>query len=139
MTSMIHIADNIVRENGKYGIAVTEMSHADVLGNVVADNIGQGINVMDMSMALICDNQISNTDAESGSQSIRNGNGVTVDYHSEAFLSGNTIEGSAQNDISILYGSVVHLAATTVGESKEQSIYVDESVVEEGKGCETDH
>ena len=106
MTSMIHIADNIVRENGKYGIAVTEMSHADVLGNVVADNIGQGINVMDMSMALICDNQISNTDAESGSQSIRNGNGVTVDYHSEAFLSGNTIEGSAQNDISILYGSV---------------------------------
>ena len=139
MTSMIHIADNIVRENGQYGIAVTEMSHADVLGNVVADNIGQGINVMDMSMALICDNQISNTDAESGSQSIRNGNGVTIDYHSEVFLSGNTIEGSAQNDISILYGSVAHLAENSVNDQAARSIYVDESVVQEGNGCETDH
>ena len=33
MTSMISIVNNTVRQNGEYGIAVTEMSHADVLGN----------------------------------------------------------------------------------------------------------
>ena len=57
----------------------------------------------------------------------------TIDYHSEVFLSGNTIEGSAQNDISILYGSVAHLADYSLNDQAARSIYVDESVVQEGK------
>ena len=139
MTSMIHINDNILRQNGEYGIAVTEMSHADVLGNTVAGTTGIGINVLDMSMALVCDNLVIDTASDIDSQSIRNGNGITVDYHSEAFLSGNTIAGSALNGLSVLYGSIAFLHENQISDSMEQSVYVDESVVEEGAGCETDH
>ncbi|MDE2856764.1 MAG: right-handed parallel beta-helix repeat-containing protein [Chloroflexota bacterium] len=139
MTSMIHINDNIVRQNGEYGIAVTEMSHADVLGNTVAGTTGIGINVLDMSMALVCDNLVIDTLSDIDSQSIRNGTGITVDYHSEAFLSGNTIAGSALNGLSVLYGSYAYLHENQISDSMEQSVYVDESVVEEGAGCEADH
>lgn len=139
MTSMIHITDNSVRSNGEYGIAVTEMSHADVLGNTVAGTTGIGINVLDMSIALVCDNVVSDTKSDIDSQSIRNGNGITVDYHSEAFLSGNTIQGSALNGLSVLFGSFAHLHENQINDSVEQSVYVDASVVEEGHGCEMDH
>ncbi len=139
MTSMIHINDNIVRQNGEYGIAVTEMSHADVLGNTVAGTTGIGINVLDMSMALVCDNLVIDTLSDIDSQSIRNGTGITVDYHSEAFLSGNTIAGSALNGLSVLYGSYAYLHENQISDSMEQSVYVDDSVVEEGAGCEADH
>lgn len=71
-----------------FGIAVTEMSHADVLGNTVSGTTGIGINVLDMSIARVCDNVVSETGSGIDSQSIRNGNGITVDYHSEASLSG---------------------------------------------------
>ncbi len=135
MTSMIHIKDNIVRQNGEYGIAVTEMSHADVLGNTVAGTTGIGINVLDMSMALVCDNVVIDTASDINSQSIRNGNGITVDYHSEAFLSGNTIAGSALNGLSVLYGSFAYLHENQISDSVEESVYVNESVLEEGLGC----
>lgn len=139
MTSMIHINDNIVRQNGEYGIAVTEMSHADVLGNTVAGTTGIGINVLDMSMALVCDNVVVDTGSDIDLHGIRNGNGITVDYHSEAFLSGNMIAGSALNGLSVLYGSFAYLHENQISDSMDQSVYVDESVVEEGSGCETDH
>lgn len=139
MTSMIHINDNIVRHNGEYGIAVTEMSHADVLGNTVAGTTGIGINVLDMSIALVCDNVVVDTESDIDSQSIRNGTGITVDYHSEAFLSGNTIAGSALNGLSVLYGSFAYLHENQISDSMDQAVYVDASVVEEGRGCETDH
>ncbi len=135
MTSMIHINDNILRQNGEYGIAVTEMSHADVLGNTVAGTTGIGINVLDMSMALVCDNVVIDTASDINSQSIRNGNGITVDYHSEATLSGNTIAGSALNGLSVLYGSYAYLHENQISDSVEQSVYVNESVLEEGLGC----
>ena len=35
MTGMIEVTDNVVADNGHHGIAITEMSHADVFGNVV--------------------------------------------------------------------------------------------------------
>ena len=139
MTSMISIVNNTVRQNGEYGIAVTEMSHADVLGNTVTDTTGIGINVLDMSMALVCDNVVSDTRSDIDSQGIRNGTGIAVDYHSEAFLSGNAIAGSALNGLSILFGSVAYLHENQIRDSMEQSVYVDDSVVEEGQGCETDH
>lgn len=139
MTSMIHINDNIVRQNGEYGIAVTEMSHADVLGNTVAGTTGIGINVLDMSTALVCDNLVVDTVSDIDSQGIRNGTGITVDYHSEAFLSGNTITGSALNGLSVLFGSYAYLHENQISDSMEQSVFVDESVVEEGAGCESDH
>ncbi|MCY4071268.1 MAG: right-handed parallel beta-helix repeat-containing protein [Chloroflexi bacterium] len=139
MTSMIHINDNIVRQNGEYGIAVTEMSHADVLGNTVTGTTGIGINVLDMSIALVCDNVVIDTLSDIDSQSIRNGTGITVDYHSEAFLSGNTIAGSELNGLSVLFGSFAYLHENQISDSMDQAVYVDASVVEEGTGCETDH
>ena len=36
MTGMIEITDNVVTDNGQHGIAVTEMSHADVMGNILS-------------------------------------------------------------------------------------------------------
>ena len=138
MTGMIEITDNVVTDNGQHGIAVTEMSHADVMGNILVDNATTGIQLLDMSMAHICDNTVSDTRSGNESPTIRQGNGITVDYHSEATLSGNTIMGSAQNGISILFGSIVFLHDNTIEDSEAQSVFVDESEALEGSGCSSD-
>ncbi len=137
MTSMISIEDNIVKENGEHGIAVTEMSHADVFGNIVEDNAITGIQLLDMSMALICNNIVSDTHSEAESPNIRQGNGITVDYHSEATLSSNIVQGSAQNGISILYGSTAYLHENNINDNVEQPVFVDESVTHPGQECMT--
>ena len=62
------------------------MSHADVLGNIVVDNAETGIQLLDMSMAHICDNIVSDTRGSSDAPQIRQGNGIIIDYHSEATL-----------------------------------------------------
>jgi len=138
MTGMIEVMDNVVSDNGQHGIAITEMSHADVIGNIVVDNTETGIQLLDMSMAHICDNIISDTRGSSEAPQIRQGNGIIVDYHSEATLSGNTIQGSAQHGISILFGSTAFLHENTIEDSEAQSIFVDESEALEGSGCATD-
>ncbi|MCY4060997.1 MAG: right-handed parallel beta-helix repeat-containing protein [Chloroflexi bacterium] len=138
MTGMIEVMDNVVTDNGQHGIAITEMSHADVLGNIVADNAETGIQLLDMSMAHICDNIVSDTRGSSDAPQIRQGNGIIIDYHSEATLSGNTIQGSAQHGISILFGSTAFLHANTIEDSEAQSVYVDESEALDGSGCATD-
>ena len=135
MTAMITIEDNIVRDNGAHGIAVTEMSHADVIGNLVDDNAITGIQLLDMSMALICDNIVADTRSEADSMNIRQGNGITIDYHSEAILAGNTVLGSAQNGISILFGSTAFLHDNSIKDSEAQPVFVDESEAPEGSGC----
>lgn len=135
MTGMITIEDNIVRANGEHGIAVTEMSHADVFGNLVDDNAITGIQLLDMSMALICDNIVDDTRGEAEPRHIRQGNGITVDYHSEAVLAGNSIFGSAQNGISVLFGSYASLYENSINGSAEQSVFVSESEILEGSDC----
>lgn len=135
MTGMITIEDNIVRDNGEHGIAVTEMSHADVIGNLVDDNAHSGIRLLDMSMAKICENIITDTQSDSGEAGMRQGNGIIVDYHSDAILSSNTIFGSEQNGISVLYAS----NAWVYENNLEQPLYADESVIHDGHGCEADH
>ena len=135
MTGMITIEDNIVRGNGEHGIAVTEMSHADVFGNLVDDNAFSGIRLLDMSMAFICGNIIADTRSDADAMNIRQGNGIIVDYHSEAVLSSNTIFGSAQNGISVLYASTAWLYENNT----EQPVFADESAVHAGQGCEPNH
>ena len=139
MTGMIEIADNIVRENGEHGIAVTEMSHADVMGNLVQDNAFTGIQLLDMSMANICDNIIADTHRDAQAQNIRKGNGITVDYHSQATLSGNTIQGSAQHGISVLFGSYAYLHDNNIDDSAEQAVFTDGSEILDGAGCANSH
>ena len=131
MTGMITIEDNVVRDNGAHGIAVTEMSHADVWGNLVEENALSGIQLLDMSMATICDNIVSDTLGSSAAPQIRQGNGITVDFHSEAVVAGNTIAGSAQHGISVLYASKAWLHENAV----ENEVFVDESAVYDGSGC----
>jgi len=138
MTGMIEVMDNIVADNGQHGIAITEMSHADVFGNVVVDNALTGIQLLDMSIAHICDNIVSDTRGSSEAPQIRQGNGIIVDYHSEATLSGNRIQGSAQHGISILFGSTVYLHKNTIEDSGGRPIFMDESEALEGGGCATD-
>jgi len=135
MTGMIEVMDNIVTDNGRHGIAITEMSHADVFGNILVDNAETGIQLLDMSMAHICDNIVSDTRGSSEAPRIRQGNGIIIDYHSEATLSGNTIQGSAQHGISILFGSTAFLHENTIEDSEAQSVFVDESQALEGSGC----
>lgn len=138
MTGMIEVMDNVVTDNGQHGIAITEMSHADVLGNIVVDNAETGIQLLDMSMAHICDNIVSDTRGSSDVPKIRQGNGIIIDYHSEATLSGNTIQGSAQHGISILFGSIAFLHENSIEDSQAQSVYVDNSEALAGSGCATD-
>lgn len=138
MTGMIEVFDNVVTDNGHHGIAITEMSHADVFGNFVVDNALTGIQLLDMSMAHICDNIVSDTRGSSESPQIRQGNGIIVDYHSEATLAGNQIQGSAQHGISVLYGSTVFLHENTIEGSAAQSLFVDESQALDGAGCHAD-
>ncbi len=135
MTGMIEVIDNVVTDNGQHGIAITEMSHADVFGNVVVDNTLTGIQLLDMSIAHICDNIVSDTRGSSEAPQIRQGNGIIIDYHSEATLSGNTIQGSAQHGVSILFGSTALLHENSIEDSEAQSVYVDESEALEGSGC----
>ena len=135
MTGMIEVMDNIVTDNGYHGIAITEMSHADVFGNVVVDNALTGIQLLDMSIAHICDNIVSDTRGSSEAPKIRQGNGIIIDYHSEATLSGNTIQGSAQHGISILFGSIVYLHENTIEDSDGRPIFMDDSEALEGRGC----
>lgn len=138
MTGMIEVFDNVVTDNGQHGIAITEMSHADVFGNIVVDNAETGIQLLDMSMAHICDNIVSDTRGSSDAPKIRQGNGIIIDYHSEATLAGNTIQGSAQHGISILFGSTVFLHENTIEDSEAQSVFVDDSETLAGSGCATD-
>ncbi len=137
MTGMIEVFDNVVTDNGHHGIAITEMSHADVFGNIVVDNALTGIQLLDMSMAHICDNIVSDTRGSQDAPQIRQGNGIIVDYHSEATLAGNTIQGSAQHGISVLFDSIVFLHENTIEDSQAQSVFVDESEALEGSGCAT--
>ena len=138
MTGMIEVLDNVVTDNGQHGIAITEMSHADVFGNIVVDNAITGIQLLDMSMAHICDNIVSDTRGSSDAPQIRQGNGIIVDYHSEATLARNTIQGSAQHGISILFGSTVFFGENTIEGSAAQSVFVDDSETLEGGGCASD-
>ncbi len=138
MTGMIEVIDNVVTDNGQHGIAITEMSHADVFGNVVVDNALTGIQLLDMSIAHICDNIVSDTRGSSEAPRIRQGNGIIVDYHSEASLSGNTIQGSAQHGVSILFGSIVYLHENTIEDSDGRPIFMDDSEALEGRGCASD-
>ena len=135
MTGMIEIMDNVVTGNGQHGIAVTEMSHADVFDNIVVDNAETGIQLLDMSIAHICDNIVSDTRGSSEAPQIRQGNGIIVDYHSEATLSGNTIQSSAQHGISILFGSTAFLHENSIQGSEAQSVFVDGSEALDGSGC----
>ena len=137
MTGMIEVFDNVVTDNGHHGIAITEMSHADVFRNIVVDNALTGIQLLDMSMAHICDNIVSDTRGSSDAPKIRQGNGIIVDYHSEATLAGNTIQGSAQHGISILFDSIVFLHENSIEDSQAQAVYVDDSEALAGRGCAT--
>ena len=138
MTGMIEVFDNVVTDNGHHGIAITEMSHADVFRNIVVDNALTGIQLLDMSMAHICDNIVSDTRGSSDAPQIRQGNGIIVDYHSEATLAGNTIQGSAQHGISILFDSTAFLHENTIEDSEAQSVFAEESQALEGSGCASD-
>ena len=134
MTGMIEIADNIVRDNGEHGIAVTEMSHADVVDNIVAGNRDSGIHLLDMSMARICNNIIAETQGAEAAH-FRRGNGIMVDFHSEAVLASNTVQGSARHGISVLYGSSAWLHENHISGSVAGDVFSDESVVRDGEGC----
>ena len=135
MVGMVTIENNAVTHNGYRGIAVTEMSHADVFNNIVEDNIGTGIHVMDMSMARVCENTVTHTLLDDLPMSIRYGNGITIDYHSEVTLANNAIVGSPQHGISVLYGSTVNLFENVVENSGIHSVFVDDSLANDGQDC----
>ncbi len=135
MVGMVTIENNTVMHNGNRGIAVTEMSHADVFNNIVEDNIGTGIHVMDMSMARVCENTVTNTLLDNLPMSIRYGNGITIDYHSEVTLANNAIFDSPQHGISVLYDSIIHAYENTVEKSGTEAVFVDESLHFNGTGC----
>ena len=90
LTNMSHviIRDNIVRNNGLRGIAVTEMSMATVENNILLDNVDVGLYVVDMSMAEVEGNQIGGTrPGELG-----RAHAIRVEYYSEVWLFENLLD-----------------------------------------------
>ncbi len=83
LTNLAHVTieDNVVRDNDGGGIAISEMSVASVLGNTVTGNAETGILVLDMSTASVDDNDIE----------VAVGDGIRLEFHSEAQLYGNHI------------------------------------------------
>ncbi len=90
LTNMSHviIRDNIVRNNGLRGIAITEMSMANVENNIVMENVDVGLYVVDMSMAEIERNQIGGTrPGELG-----RAHAIRVEYYSDVWLLENLLD-----------------------------------------------
>lgn len=90
LTNMSHviIRDNIVRNNGLRGVAVTEMSMAAVEDNVLLNNVDVGLYVVDMSMAEVKGNQIGGTrPGELG-----RAHAVRVEYYSDVWLLENLLD-----------------------------------------------
>ena len=111
MTGMIYIEGNIVTDNQQHGISIDEMSHALVADNIVDRNAENGIYVFDMSMASICGNVVRNTVAEAQARGNRFGNGILIDFHSEAEVHNNIVTDSSKHGIQMLLGS--HIVASS--------------------------
>lgn len=105
MTGMIYIEGNIVTDNLQHGISIDEMSHALVADNILDRNAENGIYVFDMSMASICGNVVRNTVAEPQARGNRFGNGILIDFHSEAEVHNNIVTDSSKYGIQMLFGS----------------------------------
>ncbi len=89
LTNMTHviIRDNIVRNNGLRGIAITEMSMAAVENNIVMENVDAGLYVVDMSMAKVEGNYIRGTrPGELG-----RAHAIRVEYYSDVWLDENCL------------------------------------------------
>jgi len=114
MTSMVFIQDNEVRGNGQRGITITEMSNATVRGNVVDGNVESGILVTDRSMADICGNSVMRTEIPIDGIPAGQGNGIVVDFDSEAMLSNNMVFDNANHGISVLIGSIARLGPNAI-------------------------
>jgi len=90
LTNMSHviIRNNIVRNNGLRGVAVTEMSMATVENNVLLNNVDVGLYVVDMSMAQVERNQIGGTrPGELG-----RAHAIRVEYYSDVWLLENLLD-----------------------------------------------
>jgi len=90
LTNMSHviICDNIVRNNGLRGVAVTEMSMASVKNNILLDNVDAGLYVVDMSMAEVERNKIGGTrPGELGWA-----HAIRVEYYSAVWLLENLLD-----------------------------------------------
>jgi len=109
----VRIESNTVMGNHQHGIAITEMSRAVVVANRVARNEANGIFIGDMSIARLCGNIVMNTRASERKGALY-GNGILVDFHSEAELVGNVISANENHGIKALFGSRVITRANGV-------------------------
>mgnify|MGYP003972657033 CR=1 FL=1 len=107
MTAMIYVEDNIVTANRQHGISITEMFHAFVSDNIVDRNVENGIYILDMSMASICDNEVRNTAVAGVENGVRYGNGILIDFHSEAEVYNNIVTDNTNYGIQTLFSSYI--------------------------------
>ncbi len=134
MTGMTYIEANIVTGNQQHGISIDEMSHALVANNIVDRNAENGIYVFDMSMASICGNVVRNTVAESKGGGNRFGNGILIDFHSEAEVHNNIVIDNSNHGIQMLLGS--HIVASSNELRRNGSDEVPRyTVLRAGDGC----
>ena len=134
MTGMTYIEANIVTGNQQHGISIDEMSHALVANNIVDRNAENGIYVFDMSMASICGNVVRNTVAESKGGGNRFGNGILIDFHSEAEVHNNIVIDNSNHGIQMLLGS--HIVASSNDLRRNGSDDIPPyTVLRAGDGC----
>jgi nitrous oxidase accessory protein len=127
MVANVLIDANTVMGNGKDGIAVTEMSHSLLRDNVVGENGENGIYISDMSMATVCGNMVMNSALPTIAGSGRYGNGITVDYHSQAQLYDNTVRGNARHGISVIAGSAIIIGDNQFDQNLRDPVAIHDS------------
>jgi len=125
--AMVRITDNTVTGNGQRGIAVTEMSEAVVAENTVDGNAENGIMVFDQSWAIVCNNTIIGSQLPQITGEGRYGNGITVDFHSQAELHNNVIVDNANHAVSVLGSSQVDVSDNIVRGNGSNGLWADQS------------
>jgi parallel beta-helix repeat protein len=125
--AMVTIVDNEVRDNGQRGIAVTEMSEAVVADNWVEANAENGIYVSDQSTAIVCNNTVTHSQLPTISDVARYGNGITVDFHSQAELHNNIIVDNANRGVAVLDSSQVDVNDNVIHSNGSDAVWMDDT------------
>jgi nitrous oxidase accessory protein len=115
------IKNNIVRNNNLRGIAIFEMSVATVRDNVITGNADAGLQILDMSTAEVTGNDVTGTRLGPAGRA----DGIRLDYHSEATLTGNKIAGNDGCGISAINDSIVTGADNRLNDNFAQALCGD--------------
>jgi F-box protein 11 len=128
--AMVRVIHNTVTDNGRRGIAITEMSEAVVADNEVTGNAENGIYISDQSIAIVCNNIVTDSQYEVFEGSGRYGNGITVDFQAQAELHNNVIVGNANRAVSVLDTAQIMSSDNVMQGNGSDTIWTDSTATQ---------